>query len=869
MQLLSRYTRYIIVIIFLLLIIIYTYRTYELASDNNMREYVSDEVWYVNSARNILRTIFGLQPKYIDAQGYAYYTIVFSNTSEEQNNEIAVQNITSTLHGNITKIYTQFPGIGIKIPENESINAFLSLPGIVFIQSGYPYPDVSNIEYYMNYEHPPLFKYLLGASMMALGDNPLNWRIPSLIMGISSIIIAFLIVLQLTKMLMNPIARILAIILTLIPPFFDAIMINMTAIALLDIGLAFFSILSLYFAINNRYIFSSIMIGLAISIKMSGIFLIPALYVAMRLKGKTIRDALLVSLYMPLLLWFIMNLPIIYYLGLQQWLNSNVYGAISWHLSSRPPNGPPTSTPWGWLINENPFYLHFNPTMSATLNSGVYLITLILIFLAPFITSKINNKNLIIPTFWFIFPLLGYTTVYILGNHTLYSFYAVMISPIAYVILGSLLVILIELTYTFRISDILKWHKNIIIKLLKGEIQLPMEFNIQKALAQRVEEEYIILFAMMIITFSFIIHLPSNLNLTPFNIYSDIVSIAQSISNNKIPYINYVITQPLLTSIIIYITYILSNLDPNPAFSFYIINTLLIYIAAYYLFKDLYWITEKLNIPWWRILLLAGSLTMIMYSVYSWEIIATALSIRALRYFMDNKSSNSAILFGLAFNISPISTIPILAIMSTLNKKSIIKYASTILLIIITLNLPFMIINTNLWIINTLNIAWNTITGTFLIELFNNPEIIKYISITSIATSLILLFLNYKPKTYKTLNHKIFDLSWKSMAITLSLSYIYTPQTTLQLLPYMILTQNIAPLFIILTDLLNALIIITWFNYKEWSQALFKITPESPLDKTAMPTILSALRNIIILIALITTLKTNHKVDLKKQYGHS
>ncbi|MEM3715495.1 MAG: hypothetical protein QXF82_11160, partial [Nitrososphaeria archaeon] len=225
---------------------------------------------------------------------------------------------------------------------------------------------------------------------------------------------------------------------------------------------------------------------------------------------------------------------------------------------------------------------------------------------------------------------------------------------------------------------------------------------------------------------------------------------------------------------------------------------------------------------------------------YNWEIIAVALSIRALRYFMNNRLLNSAILFGLAFNISSFSIIPALAIITTSDKKSMIKYAFTILLTIIILNLPFILINTNLWITNTLNIAWNTVTGTFFIELFNNSDIIKYISITLIITSLTLLFLNYRSKTYTTLNHKIFDLSWKSMALVLSLSYIYTPQTTLQLLPYMILTQNITPLFIILTDLLNALVMITWFNYKEWSQAFFKITPESPLDRTAIPTILSS-----------------------------
>ncbi len=858
----SRYSRYIVIVVLLIVLSIYIYNTYNLAINANTQEYVSDEVWYVNSARNILRSVFRLQPIYIDNQSYSYYTIIFNNMTSVENNELTVENIVNSLHGNITKIYTQFPGIGIKIPKNANINSFSALPGIVFIQRGYPYPDVSNIQNYMNYEHPPLFKYLIGISMMIFGDKPLSWRIPSLIMGTGSIILVFIIALQLVKVMNNPIVEILTIIVALIAPLFDTIMIDMTSVALLDIGLAFFSILSLYFALNNRYTLSAIMIGLAVSIKLSGIFLIPALYITMRLKRISMRDSLLLSVYVPITLWFILNLPIISYLGIKSWLDLSVTGAISWHLSSRPPNGPPTSPPWGWLINQNPFYLHYNPTMSATLNMGVYLLTVALIFFSPFIASKVN-KNLIIPVFWFIFPLLGYTTVYILGNHTLYSFYAVMISPITYILLGTLSVTLIELTYTLNILDIIKWYKNAIIKLLKNEIQLPAELKIHKILLPKTEEAHIVLFALTITTFSFLIHLPSNLNLTQFSLYSDIIAISQSLpSIDKIPYINYSISQLPLTSLIIYITYLISSIDVNPTLSFFMINSLLIYIAIYYLFKDLYWISEKLSLQWWRLLLFAGSLSFILYSIYSWELIAVALSFRALRYFMENKHTNSAALFGLAFNISIFSIIPVLAIITNLDKESRIKYLTIIALLITIFNLPFIIINTNAWLTSITNVAWSSAIGTWIVEIFRDPNnvIIKYTSITLIVISLMILLYKQYFNEYPSLNYKIFDLSWKSMALVLSLSYIYTPQTTLQLLPYMTLNPNIDPLLIILTDLFNALVIITWFNYKEWSQTFFKITPSNQLEGTAIPTVFSTIRDVIILITLISTLtKTKPK----------
>ena len=46
-------------------------------------------------------------------------------------------------------------------------------------------------------EHPPLSKLIIAGGMMAFGDNPYGWRIPSIIFGTAAIIFFFLVCRQL------------------------------------------------------------------------------------------------------------------------------------------------------------------------------------------------------------------------------------------------------------------------------------------------------------------------------------------------------------------------------------------------------------------------------------------------------------------------------------------------------------------------------------------------------------------------------------------------------------------------------------------------------------------------------------------------
>ena len=52
---------------------------------------------------------------------------------------------------------------------------------------------------YERLEHPPLGQLLIASGIVLFGDNPLGWRIFSLIYGMSSLVIVYLIAFNLTK----------------------------------------------------------------------------------------------------------------------------------------------------------------------------------------------------------------------------------------------------------------------------------------------------------------------------------------------------------------------------------------------------------------------------------------------------------------------------------------------------------------------------------------------------------------------------------------------------------------------------------------------------------------------------------------------
>lgn len=443
--------RKIALVVSVVLTAAFVYSSFRLASEmQGTIGYVSDETWYVPSSRNMLREIFKVQPSYVEADGGRHYTIFFYTFSYINDTEQELNRILREEYGGyIYMKYNKTPALAIVVYRPLDVESLKEdFSGMKIIQSGYPYPDNQGIEDYLNTEHPPLVKYIIGFFMMAFGDRPIVWRTPSIIMGTLTLILICLIVMKLTD---NEIL----VLLIFLFAFVDSVFMAMTSIAMLDIYTSFFLTLSAWLALRKNYFLSSIAIGLSASAKLTGVFPVAALLFLMLIQKAGVIRSIVYSTAVSLATWVSVNLPLILKWGLQTWI-SQVEGGLRWHVSSRP-EGPPASTPWGWLYNENPFSLNFKPDVIAKVDPVIYIMALIMLAFVPYLYWK-GRSGYLVPAFWFTFSLLGYSAVYVAGNHTLYSFYVITLSPTAY-ILAVLLVYAIGEPKIFK--DALKSYASI------------------------------------------------------------------------------------------------------------------------------------------------------------------------------------------------------------------------------------------------------------------------------------------------------------------------------------------------------------------------------------------------------------------------
>ncbi|RSN67393.1 phospholipid carrier-dependent glycosyltransferase [Candidatus Korarchaeum cryptofilum] len=425
--------------------------------------YVSDEVWYVTSSRNLLHEVFGLHPKY-SIDGYVFATLSFNSESDLMEHLDDLDSLLRSIGGEIVRAnYTatgdRIAAIWVMVPESNSSKLEV---GYAKVRYGFEYPSKSGILEYLNLEHPPLGKYIIMLSMMILGDSPANWRFPGILEGSIIIILVYLTV----SRLLNPFWGVVASIAIALDPIFYA----MSMVAMLDIHLTFFTALCLLFLVYDRPLAASISSWLSFSVKFSGLFSVACTYLYLRIyRGERPLRALAISI-LPSLVYLALSIPLISYLGPERWIQENL-NAIAWHTTSRG-SGPTPSPPWAWFFNLAPMALHVNPDLIARVNFVSYIFSFVFtILLFPLMLKR---ERLYIPMMMILSIVLGYTAVYIAGNRTLYSFYAVQLSPSVASAFS------ISLFYLMRedLGDIVRREWRFILdRLFRDEIELPEEIK--------------------------------------------------------------------------------------------------------------------------------------------------------------------------------------------------------------------------------------------------------------------------------------------------------------------------------------------------------------------------------------------------------
>jgi predicted membrane-bound dolichyl-phosphate-mannose-protein mannosyltransferase len=117
----------------------------------------------------------------------------------------------------------------------------------------------------VNQEHPLLAKLLIALSMSIIGDNGWGWRIPSVVFGLLSIFVLYLLLKKTAK---SPLIALMGTFLF----SFDTLVFVHSRIATLDIFVLGFMLLGFYWYFSNRMNLSALGMALATLCKISGLY---------------------------------------------------------------------------------------------------------------------------------------------------------------------------------------------------------------------------------------------------------------------------------------------------------------------------------------------------------------------------------------------------------------------------------------------------------------------------------------------------------------------------------------------------------------------------------------------------------------------
>jgi len=417
---------------------------YEAEIKRNGRGYITDEIYYVSAARNILQKVFGAEPRF---KGEYSVTVVYDSTKcahKWYSICKALTNIATSLGISIRADYKELYAVyvkGQKVGVESFVEIAKSLCDVVDVVKGWMLPDSKGINEHINWEHPPLGKYLIALSMLALGDTPLYWRIPLIVSGILAALFTCLIVMEACN---KWYVGLIAALLLALDPLSRALF----SVALLDGYVAMFAAASLYSAIRGNYR------GALLVTIVGGLFKATCLFTSIPLilllaygsacsarrevatfLGYLAKYTLVVAaLYFSLLV--LTSTPILMYIGMFNWFNAAVINTIQWHLKVKciGVHCPVSSAPWDWFIGFNSFLLYMYPDGTALYARGFYplwLVSLILLVLHMPLARE-HYKGYGITSLFYVCTFAGYILIWVLGARTQYSFYAVHLAPLIY-----------------------------------------------------------------------------------------------------------------------------------------------------------------------------------------------------------------------------------------------------------------------------------------------------------------------------------------------------------------------------------------------------------------------------------------------------
>lgn len=229
-------------------------------------------------------------------------------------------------------------------------------------------------------EHPPLGKLFIAAGILAFGDNPWGWRIPSVIFAVGSLVLFYLICRRLAKKRVALIATFLLA--------FESLTFVMGNIGTLDVFSLTFMLLAFLLYLEDRYVLSGLSLALSVLCKMTGllgIFVILGHWLLRRRRQSLLKVALFLFVAVAA---FMVILPVLDLLA-------------TGHLDS-----PVARVSEMLTLSRNTTFENINPEFR---NYVSYPWTWVLIPRADIFVDQSDFKQIINPIVWIlIIPSIGY-----------------------------------------------------------------------------------------------------------------------------------------------------------------------------------------------------------------------------------------------------------------------------------------------------------------------------------------------------------------------------------------------------------------------------------------------------------------------------
>ncbi|MBI4059041.1 glycosyltransferase family 39 protein [Candidatus Microgenomates bacterium] len=193
--------------------------------------------------------------------------------------------------------------------------------------------------------HPPLAKEGMMLGMKVLGENPIGWRWPGVLLGVGAVFLVYLLGKRIFKS--NTVGILSATIFSL-----DGVPLVMSRIGMNDSYFLFFALCTILFFLKEKYFFASVSLGLAAASKWTALWLWPVLILAMFLFKIKPRRRILWFLIVPVIYlvsyipFFTSGHTVSQFIELQQqmwWYHTGLRAqhdyqsaALSWPLMVRP-----------------------------------------------------------------------------------------------------------------------------------------------------------------------------------------------------------------------------------------------------------------------------------------------------------------------------------------------------------------------------------------------------------------------------------------------------------------------------------------------------------------------------------------------------